>query len=145
LEYNITNGKLIMTKKTNEEKFIEPRKAIHPAQLTMAGHDLQKTSPTCELDHGGDPRTHPDLTAINTLMIKLHDGSDDYVALHVCPVCQESLNDPDSDWFLFICFTCKRTKWVHRAYLHGREYKDQIIGMNECPHCSEDQFKDWDD
>lgn len=123
---------------TNEAKFAELRKPIATAQITMAGTEHAKTY--CALDHSGDPRVVPDLTAVNTLMLK---HEENYFPFHVCDVCQESLNDPNSEWFLFICFGCGSTKWVHKNFIR-RNYKEQIVGMNDCPNCGEDQFKAWD-
>lgn len=118
-------------KKTKAESFELLRGDLNDAQITMATHD-QKTA-TCVLDHFGDPRKTPDLRATNTLMLKVENG---YIPLHVCGVCEHSLNEENSEWYLFICFNCVATKWVHQNYIH-RTYTEQIVGMNECPNCAE--------
>ena len=109
------------------------RNQLHPDQLTQVQEDLKNS--ICELDHAGDPRGPGPYQAENTLMIKSHDGvKDGLIAVHVCGLCANSLAEENSDWYLFICFTCMATKWVYVTDLH-RDYEEQIVGMNECPNC----------
>jgi len=109
------------------------RKELHPDQIEQM--QLEQRLAVCELDHAGDPRGPGPYQAENTIMIKPHDGeSGDMMAIHVCNLCAYSLAEKDSDWYLFICFTCLSTKWVYKDDLH-REYTEQIVGMNECPNC----------
>jgi len=116
--------------KDKEDKFKELREELDPALVEIVKRDVKLS--TCELDHSGDPRGSGPYPAVNTLMIK-HDHG--LFSLHVCEVCSISLAEENSDWYLFICFGCLQTKWTYKDYLH-RDYKEQIIGMNECPDCA---------
>jgi hypothetical protein len=115
---------------TREREFEKLREEIDPAQIVMAKVDQDHSK--CSLDHRGDPRRYPDLTAVNTLMLP-HNGN--YFALQVCHVCEWSLNQKDWDWYLFVCFGCSTTRWMPVSEV-STHYKEQIIGMTECPICS---------
>ena len=64
-------------------------------------------------------------------MIEFDEGM---IPVYVCEICAGSLAEENSDWYLFICFTCMATKWIYKDFLH-REYTEQIVGMNNCPNC----------
>ncbi len=116
----------------NENPLWEAMRAdIHPDQITQI-QMAQKTA-TCELDHAGDPRGPGPYPAENTLMI---DAGQGLIAVHTCSLCASSLAETNSDWYLFICFNCMATKWVHKTDLH-RDYTEQIVGMDECPNCAD--------
>jgi hypothetical protein len=115
---------------SKEDKFDGMRKELDPAQIDLLGAEQEAS--TCELDHSGDPRGEGPYPANNTLMVRFDGGM---IPIHVCGVCGASLAEENSNWYLFICFGCMATKWLHKSDLH-RDYTEQIVGMNECPDCA---------
>jgi len=84
----------------------------------------------CDIDHTNDP-AGPNPRAVNTLMIPRPEG---ILSLHLCKECYEALEEKPFEWFLYICFNCISTKWMHREFVR-HPYKEQIIGVSYCPNC----------
>lgn len=85
----------------------------------------------CMLDHSGDPRGPGPYPAKATMVLKFNEGN---IPFHICDVCSISLLDKHSEWYLFICFGCMETKWLHYTDVK-QTLKGQIQGMNTCPDC----------
>lgn len=96
--------------------------------------ELRKEQDTvyCMLDHSGDPRGTGPYEACATMILQKDERQ--AVPIHVCDVCAVSLLDVKSDWYIFICFGCLRTKWLHENDLK-QSCDKQIQVTNKCFDC----------
>lgn len=92
---------------------------------------LDQVKSVCDLDH---PKEVGPRQAIDTLCIETRYG---LLSFHVCDICAPYLDEtPKDGWYLFICFKCMATKWVHEDFLKSRPEKT-IQKVDSCPCCSD--------